>query len=63
MGGVTRPADHPFAARRCLAIEPVAHRQSSEYPTKQWAVWAGCWTLLDVYSETVRARAYQRPSK
>ena len=29
VGGVTRPADHPFAARRCLTIEPVAHRQSS----------------------------------
>ena len=45
MGGVTRPADHPFAARRCLTIEPVAHRQSSEYPTKLWA--SGCmgWPL------------------
>ena len=45
VGGVTRPADHPFAARRCLTIEPVAHRQSSEYPTKLWA--SGCmgWPL------------------
>ena len=45
VGGVTRPTDHPFAARRCLTIEPVAHRQSSEYPTTLWA--SGCmgWPL------------------
>ena len=45
VGGVTRPADHPCAARRCLMIEPVAHRQSSEYPTTLWA--SGCmgWSL------------------
>ena len=45
VGGVTRPADHPFAARRCLTIEPVAHRQSSEYPTTLWASGFMGWSL------------------
>eukprot|EP00966_Prymnesium_polylepis_P153217 3539161-Prymnesium_polylepis.1 len=30
-------------------IEPIAHRQSNEYPTTLWglrAAWAGRWTLL-----------------
>jgi hypothetical protein len=51
VGGVTRAADHCFATRRCLMIEPVApcpcvaHRQSSEYPTTLRA--SGCmgWPL------------------
>jgi hypothetical protein len=53
VGGVTRLADHPFATRRCLTIEPVAHRQSSEYmyaTQRRFGLrdaWAGRWTLLE----------------
>eukprot|EP00966_Prymnesium_polylepis_P088138 2039746-Prymnesium_polylepis.1 len=52
MVGVTRPADHPFATRRCLSIELVAHRQfrTSEYPTtlraSDFMGWP-LWTLLE----------------